>query len=63
MAAKFRNHPGNFCRDPGHFVSNLDTTKIMEKLISYCNHLGHATSSQTARIASFPGHLPYPSGP
>ena len=28
--ANFRNHPGDFCRDPGHFVNNQGIAKLLE---------------------------------
>ena len=41
--ANFRNHPGDFCRDPGHFVNNQDVAKLLECNLIHCNQLGNAT--------------------
>ena len=42
----FRNHPGDFGRDPGYFVNNQKMSNLMEAGRTHCNQSGHPTTHQ-----------------
>ena len=48
--ANFRNHPGDFCRDPGYFVINQGMAKLMESQQKPRNELGHSTTDAGGEV-------------